>query len=623
MEMIKRSIGWFTQSRKLAVVGSLVIACAVVLSYYPSVRVGFLGDDWWFLDKAASLNLPDYLAFYFNPSTQIFWYRPLYGIWLLFEYVFFRSVPEGYHVGQIFLHLVNCLLLFAVIFKLSKRWRPAWLAALVYAVTPVYSSAVFWIAVQDPLAMIFFLAAILAWVGYLESGNKWPLWIALCAYVLALLSKETGFFLVIVLFILDRWFIRTGVNKIKLVQRYLPFVFLLLVYLAIERQVQTNAYFPNRWGYSLGFHVIENMAHYLALLAFPWELDPPANYIWLGIVMVALVAVGIKRRSKQLLFLGIIVVLAIAPAVAFPTMFFFPRYLYAAVMASSILVALFFEQLRTHLPSSRVTRWAIAVAAILFVLFGSLNTSTMAEAAVEYGRQSRVPLRDIYQQHPSYPNGTYLYFVEPPYPMILRNLSGMFSLHYGSNVSVWSNDAESGGADEDKFAGLRDFQNTFVYYFDGSANRREVWVDPSAKSTSMPAMPVGFGDAINLDGYEVTSTTLKPGNDLVLLLYWRAKTPITRDYTVYVHLINDRGEMVLGEDSQPRGGRMPTTRWTPGKLVVDTHILTVASGTPVGRYHLEVGLYFLPTLERLATVDDTGRPMGDSVVINSFQIGSK
>ncbi len=618
--MTRRWFGWLAGSKRFAAISSLIVAVVVLVSYYPSVRVGFLGDDWWFLGKAASKSLPDYLVFYFDPGAQIFWYRPLYGILLLIEYALFGSSPEGYHVVQLLLHLVNCLLLFVIVWRISKRWRLAWLAALFYAVLPVYSSAVFWVAVQDPLAMVFFLAAVMFWFIYLQSGKRWYYWLTFGAYVLALLGKETNFFLPMMLFLLDWWFARRTADKIALIRRYSPFIFVLLVYLLIEKQVQANAYFPNRWGYSLGFHVIENGLHYLALLAFPWELDPPASYLWLLFILVVLIAVGLKLRNRLFVLLGIATLLAIAPAVAFPTIFFSPRYLYAAAMVSAILMALFFEAVWTRSSLRPAVRVIYSVLAIVFVLLNSAQTSAMAESAVEYGRQSRVLLRDIYQQHPTYPPGTFLYFIEPPYPMIMRNLTGMFLLRYGSNVTVWSTDAEWGGVDENRFAGLREYKNSFVYYFDESKQRHEVVVDPSAQSMSSPTLPVNFQAPIRLEGYEVTSMRLKRESDLVLILYWKAKGWIGKDYTVFIHLINEKGETVLGEDSQPRSGHMPTTEWGPNRLVVDAHVLTIPPVVPPGKYRLEVGLYYLPTLERLDITDNSGRPIADKIVIEPFEI---
>lgn len=602
-------------------VGLVALAAVVLVSYLPSVKVGFLGDDWWFLGKAASLNLPDYLAFYFDPRTQIFWYRPLYGIFLLFEYLFFGAAPDGYHVGQIVLHVLNCLLLFGIVRQFTGRWRIALLAGLVFAVLPVNNLAIFWIAVQDPLAMVFYLASIWSWIVYLQTERRAYYFLSLAAFVLALLGKESSVFLPITLFLIDRLLIAKPSSLSDALRRYVPIAVVFLAYLAIELRVQTYAYFPNHWGYGIGEQIIDNLVHYLSLTIFPWGEDLPViSYSVLALALLVLIPFGIWKRSKWLVFFAIQTALAIAPALAFPTQFFQARYLYVAAALSAILLASLVETIWMHLGNHRWKVAACALAALGLVLVGSWMTAAASDKQAEAARQNRVPIRDIFQEHPDYPAGTYLYFVEPPYPMIMRNLTGMFFLRYGPKVTVWSNDAERGGIDENRFAQLRDHARSFVYYFDESLRRHEVAVDMTAKNTASPALPAQFQEGIRLEGFELTGTTLKPGNDLVLLLYWRTTDTIQKDYTVFVHWVNDKGEIILGDDTQPRGGRAPTSGWAVNKLVVDTHLITMPSDALPGKYHLEVGLYFLPTQQRLQVIDDHGNPVVDQVSIEPFTI---
>lgn len=607
-------------SKTVAWIGSILIVVTVFVSYYGSIRIGFLGDDWWFLGKAATLNLPEYIKFYFDPAAQIFWYRPLYGILLLLEYGFFRSSPEGYHIGQIALHAINSLLLFAVVWQLSQRRRLALVSALLYAVLPVNNLAIFWIAVQDPLSMLFYLASVWCWVIHLQTGGRYYAWLAFGAFILALLGKESSVFLPVTLFLIDWLLVSKHSTPREWVRRYAPFGIALLVYLVVEQRVQTYGYFPNRWGYGIGVHILENLARYGSLSIFPWGEDlPVVSYILLALALAILIPFGIWKRSRWLLFFAIELLLTIAPALAFPTAFFQARYLYFAAAVTATLLALFVE-LIANSPIHR--RWAIAapLIAVVFVLASSSMTFAAADKRAEEARQMRVPIRDIFQQHPAYPPGTLLYFVEPPYPMIMRNLSGMFLMRYGPGVNVWSNDAEWGGVDEDRFAHLRDYAPSWVYYFDESGNRHEIAVDPVAPSSASPSPPLNFQNGIRLEGFEVTGTRLKHGQDLALLLYWRPTEKIDRDYTVFVHWIDEKGETVYGEDMPPRGNRAPTSRWVPNKLVADVHILTIVPDLPPGKYHLDVGLYFLPTQQRLEILDDRGIGMTDHVVIDSFEV---
>lgn len=611
----------YLQTRWSTFARSFLVVSTVFIIYQPSVKVGFLGDDWWFLGKAATLSLPEYLKFYFDPTAQIFWYRPLYGIFLLLEYGFFRSSPEGYHIGQIALHAINCLLLYAVVWQLSRRRRLALVSALLYAVLPVNNLAIFWIAVQDPLSMLFYLAAIWCWVMHLQTGGRVYAWLTFGAFILALLGKESSVFLPITLFLVDWLLVSKHSTPLEWARRYAVFGVALLVYLVVEQRVQTYAYFPNRWGYGIGFHILENLARYGSLSIFPWGEDlPVVSYFILALALAILIPFGIWKRSRWLLFFALELLLTIAPALAFPTAFFQARYLYFAAAVTAILLALFVELIADSPIHRRVRAIAAPLVAVVLVLTSSSMTFAAADKRAEEARQLRVPIRDIFQQHPAYPPGTFLYFVEPPYPMIMRNLSGMFLMRYGPGLTVWSNDAEWGGVDEDRFAHLRDYASSWVYYFDESGNRHEVAVDPIAPSSASPSPPLNFQDGIRLEGFEVTGTRLKPGQHLALLLYWRPTKKIERDYTVFVHWIDEKGETVYGEDTPPRGNRAPTSRWVPNKLVADVHILTIVPDLPPGKYHLDVGMYYLPTQQRLGIVDNDGKAVTDHVVIDSFDI---
>ncbi len=99
------------------------------------------------------------------------------------------------------------------------------------------------------------------------------------------------------------------------------------------------------------------------------------------------------------------------------------------------------------------------------------------------------------------------------------------------------------------------------------------------------------GDQIDLLGYAV-----EPGQRLVrVTLYWRARSPVAEDYTVFVHALDASGEGVGQHDARPVDGIYPTYLWPRGSVVVDRHEVPVSS-VPT---RFAVGLYRLDTMERL------------------------
>jgi hypothetical protein len=79
--------------------------------------------------------------------------------------------------------------------------------------------------------------------------------------------------------------------------------------------------------------------------------------------------------------------------------------------------------------------------------------------------------------------------------------------------------------------------------------------------------------------------------------------------------------MVAGEDNQPQDGFAPTHLWQKNKLVADPHILPITLDIPASdNYRLEVGLYYLPTSERLEISDASGQVGQDSLMIEPFSV---
>jgi hypothetical protein len=61
-------------------------------------------------------------------------------------------------------------------------------------------------------------------------------------------------------------------------------------------------------------------------------------------------------------------------------------------------------------------------------------------------------------------------------------------------------------------------------------------------------------------------------------------------------------------------GRYPTQAWLPGDIVPDVHHVPLDPNVPAGTYHLQVGMYRWPSMERLPVWDEDGVEHPDRVV---------
>lgn len=126
---------------------------------------------------------------------------------------------------------------------------------------------------------------------------------------------------------------------------------------------------------------------------------------------------------------------------------------------------------------------------------------------------------------------------------------------------------------------------------------------------SLSAVPDGvqpqsahFGNVAQLLGYQLTK---EPKAVTLITLHWKAETPDDVDYTVFVHLLDEEGQLALGQDNQPVSGGYPTGIWEPGELILDEYTLDTSELAP-GEYQLEVGMYVPATGERLPVHTSNG-----------------
>ncbi len=145
----------------------------------------------------------------------------------------------------------------------------------------------------------------------------------------------------------------------------------------------------------------------------------------------------------------------------------------------------------------------------------------------------------------------------------------------------------------------------------------EVW--GRAHSFVVPEMGYSLeailGEEIKLLGYDLSPEVVKPGEALLLTLYWQALGKMERSYTVFVHLLDARNQIWGQKDTIPGGGAMPTTGWVEGEVITDRYEVMIMPEALAGRYLLECGIYLAETGERLPVFDMAEESLGDRLLL--------
>jgi hypothetical protein len=135
---------------------------------------------------------------------------------------------------------------------------------------------------------------------------------------------------------------------------------------------------------------------------------------------------------------------------------------------------------------------------------------------------------------------------------------------------------------------------------------------------------LNLGHSISLLGYDLFPSTddipLHSGDAIYLSLLWQATAPIDQDYTVFVQMLDESGQLGLQMDRYPVDGFRLTSSWQLGEKVRDNYGLVIPPGMPPGRYRLITGMYWLETLERLPVTNYEAVHLGDYVSLGEVTV---
>ena len=171
-----------------AVIG---LALLVAVSYFPALSGGFVWDDTAFAEEPLVHRWSGLWDIWLSPGdiSNEGHYWPLVYTTFWLEHKLWGLAPFGYHLVNLLLHLLNCVLVWRLLLKLAVPG--AWAVAAVFAVHPLHVESVAWIIERkDLLSTAFYLGAVLVWVRFTETPTRGRYALALGLFVAGLLSKS-------------------------------------------------------------------------------------------------------------------------------------------------------------------------------------------------------------------------------------------------------------------------------------------------------------------------------------------------------------------------------------------------------------------------------------------------
>ena len=385
-------------------------------TYLTTLRFGFVYDDKNQIYFNPFIKAWRYVPQYFanslwrraDPLALGVYYRPLYLVWLRFNYAMFSIRPMGWHLSEVLLHLLVTWLVYRTIKTMTGQFTPAWVTALIFSVHPIHHEVVAWISgANESLYAALFLAAFLAYLHFRKSSEAGWMILSCLFYGLALLSKETAIVLPVLIFAYD-WI--AGVSEAAPTDRsisgritcsfmqvvyYIPIgsIYLIVRYKAMTgfNDSTPNASFAT-WlltlpsvlcfylkNWFLPFHLSE-------FYDLPYQTRPNLAHVFLPAVIVFLMvgAVCMVRNRIGSRHVGYAALWILVPLLPALNIFLFKvddlvhdRYFYVPSIGASLLVALLIERVGQHQPQPVVFGQPLRVVVMALGLTSILAAGTI------------------------------------------------------------------------------------------------------------------------------------------------------------------------------------------------------------------------------------------------------
>ncbi|HSC27663.1 MAG TPA: tetratricopeptide repeat protein [Vicinamibacterales bacterium] len=136
-------------------------------------------------------------------------WHPLTWVSHMLDVRFFGVDPRGHHLSSLVLHILNTLLVFGVLHRMTRAPARSAAVAALFAIHPLHVESVAWVAERkDVLSAFFWLLTMWAYVRYVERSNLARYTIVLLCFVAGLAAKPMVVTLPFVLLLLDYWPLR-------------------------------------------------------------------------------------------------------------------------------------------------------------------------------------------------------------------------------------------------------------------------------------------------------------------------------------------------------------------------------------------------------------------------------
>jgi tetratricopeptide (TPR) repeat protein len=328
----------------------LLIVIAVIAAYYKLFHAGFMSWD----DGAYVTHNSDIRSFRWENIHSWFSqfyvgnYHPLTMVSYAADFMIGGNDPFIYHLINMLLHAANAVLVFAFVSRLKKDVKVALFVALLFALHPVQTESVSWIAERkNVLYGFFFLVTLYQYAVYTEDRKKWRYLVVVFAGIASMLSKPAAVTLPLSLFAVDIWLQRPFKDRRVWIEK-IPLLVSAIVFGMVAVNAQQEGEFLNlhpeySWLDTVvfaGYAYVQYLVHLLVpvklSVLYPYPQSVGLIHLLYTLIAVLILALGVVAwRRRWLMLCGGIVFYTVNIAIVlqfvqFGEVLMADRYLYIA-----------------------------------------------------------------------------------------------------------------------------------------------------------------------------------------------------------------------------------------------------------------------------------------------------
>lgn len=368
------------QSQARSLVASIILA-AVTFALYAQVSThGFiLYDDDKYIINNPLVNQGVSLEALYRVFTQTHLsnWHPITTATQMLDVELFGMDLGKHHLVNLFLHIINTLLIFAFLRTVTGKFWPSWLVALLFAIHPAHVESVAWLSERkDVLSTMFFMLTLWFYYSYTRTKNRASFVLSIISLALGLMSKPMLVTTPFVLVLLDIWPLkRFSVEEMKIHELYKlliekwPYFILIVISAILTYMIQSESGAMSS-GQLIGLagkveNALISYVRYLWMALYPAKLTifyphpsdwPTWSVIFSTVLLVLITITAVVKLKKYpwffvgwFFFLGTLV--PVIGVVQVGAQSIADRYTYIPYIGLFVIFSWGIEELKKHIAS--------------------------------------------------------------------------------------------------------------------------------------------------------------------------------------------------------------------------------------------------------------------------------